>query len=488
MKKQTAATIALAATLAFSAITANAATLKDVQQQDWYYTNVTNAMNKGIVNGYEDGTFRPNNCVTVGEAVKLTLAYKGLSLTNGYDHWASTWVTEASSLGYLEYGDFTHYDQEFNRQEVAKLVMRALGEADVDFDTSLIPDYNMIPDAYKPYVVQAYAKGIITGYEDGSFLGDKAISRAELMVVLDRAFDSSQRKTFDTSNRKSDIALIRNDIDVRVNGIHTARTTRVMQYKGELYIPCIYFTYKGADNPTGLNPKFADFYWAGVENDTRKWCRWGQSYTFQNAWQVSNSVGTAKIEGTYGSWVDTDQGVVESISHLQSLGLPVEYDAENRIVWIGEKELKFYGHTNGVLNSTPIVSYLQDPKNCVAGLGAFDGDGCFPVPQLGSIAFSSSNHNHNARDTFTDNPHMVICVTGCTSMTLDPNIRSTGTVKLQLFDAETGMCLLDGSDFYENKTIDLSGVNYIIVKHQDGFMQYRGINDTSLLIDVIDIH
>jgi len=46
----------------------------DVETNIWYAKYIAQAKEKGIANGYEDGTFRPNETVSLAEALKLTIA------------------------------------------------------------------------------------------------------------------------------------------------------------------------------------------------------------------------------------------------------------------------------------------------------------------------------------------------------------------------------------------------------------------------------
>lgn len=48
-----------------------AITFKDVKKTDWFYQYVYEAKEAGNINGYSDGTFKPNNCVNRAEAMKI---------------------------------------------------------------------------------------------------------------------------------------------------------------------------------------------------------------------------------------------------------------------------------------------------------------------------------------------------------------------------------------------------------------------------------
>jgi hypothetical protein len=57
----------------------------DVDENAWYWNTLKSALTLGIVKGYPDGTFRPNNCVNRVEAIKMGLITFGIPTTNnGY--------------------------------------------------------------------------------------------------------------------------------------------------------------------------------------------------------------------------------------------------------------------------------------------------------------------------------------------------------------------------------------------------------------------
>ena len=88
-----------------------------------------------------------------------------------------------------------------SRFDMAKLIARTmdyLGEEKIentDVYKTALKDYDYIPDEYKDYVLQAYGKGVLSGYEDGSFHGDRKLTRAEASSVLVRLVDQSMRET-----------------------------------------------------------------------------------------------------------------------------------------------------------------------------------------------------------------------------------------------------------------------------------------------------
>ena len=76
----------------------------DVSTSDvsWAIGNIRTAREMGIINGYEDGTFRPNNNVSYEEAVKMIVCALGYeNFGTAGSEWYSKYIMTANSLGFL---------------------------------------------------------------------------------------------------------------------------------------------------------------------------------------------------------------------------------------------------------------------------------------------------------------------------------------------------------------------------------------------------
>ena len=88
---------------------ANNAGFADVSNE-WYATAVNWAANVGVVNGYEDSTFRPNTAITREQLAAILMnyaQYKGQDVSaradlNGYTDQPSTWATETMQWAVAE--------------------------------------------------------------------------------------------------------------------------------------------------------------------------------------------------------------------------------------------------------------------------------------------------------------------------------------------------------------------------------------------------
>ena len=212
MKKRILATFLSAVTL-ISCSSALAADYSDVNQSAWYASYVNKISELNAFSGYEDGTFRPDNQITQEEFIKtvVCLICGELNESNAptvKNTWNSKWSSWA--IPYLdkafELGLITEQDTMFklvgipcNRGEMAKVITRAVeylkedSVADTSTYITKLKDYNRIKEEYKPYVLQAYAKGILSGYDDGTFRDDGLLTRAEASSVLVRLIDKNER-------------------------------------------------------------------------------------------------------------------------------------------------------------------------------------------------------------------------------------------------------------------------------------------------------
>lgn len=68
----------------FDKLSGGSKTFTDVPSTHWAYAAITSAAEKGWVNGYSDGSFRPNNSINRAEVVKITNAVLGRSCDKNF--------------------------------------------------------------------------------------------------------------------------------------------------------------------------------------------------------------------------------------------------------------------------------------------------------------------------------------------------------------------------------------------------------------------
>ncbi len=97
----------------------------DVSPGEWFTKYVCFANYKGIVEGYEDGNFRPAQEINFVEALKITTKTSGYTYTEGTSPWYLGIVNSASEKNFIPL-DITSFAQYINRAQMADMITRVL--------------------------------------------------------------------------------------------------------------------------------------------------------------------------------------------------------------------------------------------------------------------------------------------------------------------------------------------------------------------------
>ena len=124
----------------------------DVPADAWYNNAVSTLTNAGIIDGYEDGTFKPNGNITRAEFATIAVrffeaTYEGENLFPDIaGHWAQDYINEAANAGIVDgYEDGTFRPQQYiTRAEAVTMVNRTI-ERHPDAD-HLLDDMITWPD------------------------------------------------------------------------------------------------------------------------------------------------------------------------------------------------------------------------------------------------------------------------------------------------------------------------------------------------------
>ncbi|MGG1634445.1 cadherin-like beta sandwich domain-containing protein [Paenibacillus sp. NRS-1760] len=161
----------------------------------WAEDNIKQAISNGIVTGYPDGTFRPNHTVTRGEfAVMLMNLLKpqeaGAELsftdTTKIPAWAQKAIAQAVQEGIINvYEDGTFRpNAEITRAEMAVILAKALGQSTEASAATSFADDNDIPAWARASVAYVKQAGIVKGKGNNEFAPQDHATRAEAVTVL----------------------------------------------------------------------------------------------------------------------------------------------------------------------------------------------------------------------------------------------------------------------------------------------------------------
>lgn len=176
---------------------------KDISNQDWFYSDVMDLIDLGIIRGYPDGTFRPNNTIQRDEFITIIIKSLGYDVSNHQEYWAYHYLEKAEELEMIDLGEDEianlkkYYTQAISRVEMAVIVSKTLEEQlDEDYKKYrlLINDYPDIDPSEQDAVAKVYSLGIITGYPDGKFQPNLPAKRSEASTILMRLLKEERRK------------------------------------------------------------------------------------------------------------------------------------------------------------------------------------------------------------------------------------------------------------------------------------------------------
>lgn len=110
--------------------TQNGITFSDVSVDSWYYDAVSSLCAKGIMAGYEDGSFKPNQNITRAElaAILSKFIYNGDTALQASDVDSSAWYANAlakmMNAGYIHgYEDGSIRPDQFVTREETKIII-----------------------------------------------------------------------------------------------------------------------------------------------------------------------------------------------------------------------------------------------------------------------------------------------------------------------------------------------------------------------------
>ncbi len=157
----------------------------------WAKSKIDKLINLGVVNGYPDGTFKPDKPVTRAEFASMLV--KALKLNNNsskyfddtLNHWSRDNVAIAVSNGIISGCGENSFrpDAVITREEMAAMIVRTLKTTENNNEISFSDNY-MISSWASDDVRAAVGLGIMNGYPDNSFKPHNGATRAEAVAVI----------------------------------------------------------------------------------------------------------------------------------------------------------------------------------------------------------------------------------------------------------------------------------------------------------------
>lgn len=153
----------------------------------------------GYISGYPDNTVKADGNVTRAEAVTMLVRLKAYPLTEGEEifkdvkanAWYAAFISAAYKNNILEEkkGEAFRPDEKITRGELAQLISHIDKKNNAKATFSDITGHK-----YEAAINQSFGNKRISGYPDGTFKPDNAITRAETARILNSLFDRKVNK------------------------------------------------------------------------------------------------------------------------------------------------------------------------------------------------------------------------------------------------------------------------------------------------------
>jgi hypothetical protein len=173
----------------------------DVTSEHPNYTHINALVGVGIINGYSDNTFRPSNPLTRAQAAIMIVRAIGLS-TEGVSssftdvpptHVAYKFISAAYQAGIINgYSDGTFRpNANVTRAQIAIMVQRAFNVQASD----TIITFTDVPEGYAPkkFIEILASQKIVNGYSDGTFKPLNNVTRAQFSTMIYNAIQYAQK-------------------------------------------------------------------------------------------------------------------------------------------------------------------------------------------------------------------------------------------------------------------------------------------------------
>ena len=175
-----------------------AVSFRDMNASHWAYKYVITLTNNKVINGYNDGTFKPEGTITNAEFIKLVVMAalpEWIDINDAesnFEHWASKYIWIAERYGLVKTGSITleNIDNPITRIEMVRIIVKAdltmKGNSLETLEKVKFKDVISLNSDDLLLLKHACSKSLITGYTDNTFRPNSNMTRAEAATMIYR--------------------------------------------------------------------------------------------------------------------------------------------------------------------------------------------------------------------------------------------------------------------------------------------------------------
>ncbi len=183
----------------------------DLPKEHWAAEYINKLADMHIIEGYEDGSVRPEEYITREQLVKMIVC--ALDLQNNdiivrfidvpESRWSGEYITTAASLGIITgYGNGNFAPtQKITREDMVVILKRSLEKAGIKVNNNSIvkefSDSELISDYAAESVFEMVSAGFINGMGDNSFAPKESVTRAQAAKIIYLAREAKQEVAYE---------------------------------------------------------------------------------------------------------------------------------------------------------------------------------------------------------------------------------------------------------------------------------------------------
>jgi hypothetical protein len=322
----------------------------DVPLSHWAYKDILLGVDKGYVDGMPDGTFAPDKAISRAEFIKMVVASLKLPVGSQQqgEPWFGPYIRTAMEYGLINVDEFGTYSETMNRQEMAKVAVRAVGK-NAEYDEA--------------FMLIAAENGLIMGTGDGSLKPEGTTTRAQSVTIIERILKVRAGETLPVDQRAIDNAREYAQRDIDPWGREIRKTN----------LP------KNADDwPYILKELPNEFYELGPAQKYYNLGRYIPAKKFQQEYGITKEIAervAERVDAYYNHILNVDYRTIdytwaEKVLDLVHYSLPrdfmledlmdyVDWVKENRIIVVGKfksEPSSFYANDAG---RTSVRAYVE---------------------------------------------------------------------------------------------------------------------------------
>lgn len=248
-------TAVLAAMIAPAANATETKKFSDVDEAYWAANEIYSLVEQGIINGYEDNTYKPEKSIERGQAANLLTAALKLDIPSDLNAFEDVSIDSSFAKGAAATkaaGIFKGYEGKFGvgdvltREQMASVLVRAFElELDPNGEDVSFTDWDAVSPTHQQNVKILAQHGITTGKADGSFAPKAPVSRAAFAVFLSRALEIQTDENYTLSiMHTNDTHANLKDVAKRATAIKEVRAVKpnaLLVDAGDVMTGTLYF-------------------------------------------------------------------------------------------------------------------------------------------------------------------------------------------------------------------------------------------------------